>query len=76
MNLSRPTARVKLVKLQLGEQGKEVYFLVGTGASYSVLHQKLLPVDDFCNSSRKEGTTGQQEKLTFGDQFNTGWENK
>lgn len=29
-----------LVKLQLGEQGKEVNFLVDTGASHSVPHQE------------------------------------
>jgi len=31
------------------------------GASYAVLHQELLPVDDFCNSCRSYW----QEKLTF-----------
>ena len=38
-----------------------------TGASYSVLHQELLPVDDFCNSCRNSG----KRSLLFGDQLNT-----
>ena len=36
------------------EQGKDVCFLVDKGASHSVLHQEVLPTDDFCNNSRSD----------------------
>lgn len=52
-----------LVRIKLGKQSKEVEFLVDRGASYSVLNQKLIPVDrDFVNVV---GATGQSEKAYF-----------
>ena len=50
------------VKLQLGEQDNEVYFLVGTGASY---HPEMI-------LQHKSELLPNKKKLTFWDQLNTG----
>lgn len=52
-----------LVNIKLGEHEKEVDFLINTGAYFSVLNQKLVPISNgFVNII---GATGQQKKAFF-----------